>query len=214
MSSAGTPQRGGNTSGGASIEQLGRTTDSRDLDGRANIVGTAEEAGERARTGGRERERDGGRLFYGSVSPLTPTGNHDQLHRTDSTSHHADLKRRSRRHGKAISGDVEDTSRSGSVDGVGTSVDRSDRGQLQKGLLGGSETSPGLDSRSRRRGGDSLSDRGSNGISERRRVCSTFDPVRKVSTIEQLIGTVEHARENEHLAVTLLANPSCKVSIA
>lgn len=38
-----------------------------------------------------------------------------------------------------------------------------------------------------------------------------FDPVLKVSTIEQLVSSVEHAREHEHLAVVLLANPSCKL---
>lgn len=104
--------------------------------------------------------------------------------------------------------DAEDDSRQ--AGGVSTGFDRPERGQPQKGLRGGSERSPGIELGSGRRGGDSLSGGGSSGNSEWRRVCSTFDPVLKVSTIEQLVSSVEHAREHERLAVVLLANPSCK----
>eukprot|EP01043_Picozoa_sp_COSAG02_P054096 COSAG02_NODE_6072_length_3822_cov_19.557511_4_plen_188_part_00 len=162
--------------------------------------------GERGREGPSDTESDGSRLFYGNLSPLTPT---DNLDRTSSIASggRSDLKS-STNDGKAIRRGVED-SRQG--DSVSTGIDRSDSGQPHKDMLGRSEGSTGNGSASRRRGEDSLSGGSSTSIGERRRVCSMFDPVRKVSTIDQLVSSVDHAREHEHLAVVLLANPSCEL---
>eukprot|EP01043_Picozoa_sp_COSAG02_P015069 COSAG02_NODE_633_length_19262_cov_32.473256_7_plen_306_part_00 len=163
--------------------------------------------GEGVREGARGRDRDGSRLFYGSLSPLTPTDNHD---RTNVSGGRSDLKS-STSDGKSIRRGVEDRRQADGVDSVSAGIDRSDSGQPQKDLLGRSEGSPGIGSGSRRRGEDSLSGGSSSGIAERRRVCSIFDPVRKVSTIDQLASSVDHAREHEHLVVVLLANPSCEL---
>ena len=172
----------------------------RDLQGRASSIDGEAEAGERGHGSSSERQT------YGRVTPLTSSNNHDQLDRTNRSGNRSNLKVAAG-HTKAIGRDMED-GRQG--DGVGTSTDRSDRRPNQKHLLEGVDRSPELGSGNRRRGADALSGAGS-GINERRRVCSTFDPVRKVSTIEQLVSSVEHAREHEHLAVVLLANPSCKM---
>ena len=165
--------------------------------------------GERGREGPSDRQSDGSRLFYGNLSPLTPT---DNLDRTNSIASggRSDLKS-SASDGKAIRRGVEDRRQADSGSGVGTGIDRSDSGQPQKDMLGGSEGSTGNGPVSRRRGEDSLSGGSSTTIGERRRVCSMFDPVRKVSTIDQLVSSVDHAREHEHLAVVLLANPSCEL---